>query len=130
MTTMNVVHVELTPEQCAELDAAAGSPDLTETILKRIADEVMARKEIAEEPVYKELNKLAEQIRYRLFSDVLLNVHHLMHAGRYDEAKMILCPTAAMIEGERPPNNVMHAMLRKIDEINLERDKADCEGNA
>lgn len=131
MTTLNVINAELTPEQCAELDAAAGNPDLIETILNRITDEIISRNEIAEEPVSKSIEAMANRIRYKLFSDVLLNLHHLIHHDRdMERVKHILCPVAAMIEGEMPPSDVVKGMLRLLDEVNLEREKFECGGHA
>jgi hypothetical protein len=128
MTRLNYITTELTDEQNAELDAAEGDKEKTEAILRRIADEVIAQKEIEEEPMRKALHEVADKIRYRLFSDVLLGVHWLMHKDRTEEAKELLCPVAAMIEGARPPNEVMEALLRKLDEVNLEREPV--EGHA
>lgn len=132
MTTMNIVTADLTEAQCAELDAAAGNPDLTETILKRIAEEVMAKdvKPSPKQAALDVIHELAERLRSELNRDVLLGVHFLMHAGRVEEAQTLLCPTAAILEGEKVPTEVFQAMLMKLDQVNTERAKADCEGCA
>jgi ATP phosphoribosyltransferase regulatory subunit HisZ len=121
---MNYVQVDLTDEQCAELDAADGNPDLTETVLRRFAEEAMQKVE-AERPAKEVIEELADTIRFRLFTDVLLCVHYLLHAKRGEEASTILCPVAAMLEGVKPPMEVMGALLEKLDAVNLERTPAE-----
>lgn len=132
MTRLNIVEADLTEAQCAELDAAAGNPDLTETILKRIAEEVMEAKAApsAKQSALDTIHELAERLRNELMRDVLLGVHFLMHAGRVEEAQTLLCPAAAILEGEKVPGEVFQAMLMKLDQVNTERAKAGCEGCA
>lgn len=122
--SLNYVQVELTDEQCAELDAAEGNPDLTETILRRFADAALKQVE-AERPAKEAVHEIADALRYRLFTDVLLSVHYLLHKDRTEEAKELLCPVAAMVEGVRPPMEVMGALLHKLDAVNLERTPAE-----
>jgi len=127
VTRLNYITTELTDEQSAELDAAEGDQEKTEAILQRIAEEVIA-KQAGADPVREAIEEIADRIRYRLFNDVLLGVHHLMHEDRIEEAKELLCPVAAMIEGIKPPHDVMAALLRKLDAVNLEREPV--EGHA
>jgi hypothetical protein len=121
---MNYVKVDLTDEQCAELDAAYGNPDLTETTLRRFAEEAMQKVE-AKHTAHEFVEQVADKLRVRLLEDVLLCVHFLLHAKRGEEASTILCPVAAMLEGVNPPMEVMGAVLEKLDAVNLERTPAE-----
>ena len=88
----------------------------------------MIAKQAGVDTVTEAIHEAADRIRYRLFCDVLLGVHYLLHADRIEEAKELLCPVAAMIEGIKPPMEVMEALLRKLNAVNLEREPA--EGHA
>lgn len=128
---MNVIEVPLSDEQTAELDAAKGDPDAVDTILKRIADEIMEQQDkLKKEAILDTLREVGSRLRSKLMTDAMLCIHYLMHAGRTAEAQTILCPVAAILEGEKIPTEVFHALLEKLDAINLEREKASCEGCA
>jgi hypothetical protein len=61
---------------------------------------------------------------------VILCVHFLLHKQRGAEAMMLLCPCAAMLEGEPVPESAIKAFAAKLNAVNMEREKADCEGSA
>jgi hypothetical protein len=76
------------------------------------------------------LLKQMGDLRVQAFSDVLLNVHFLLHQERGEEAMLLLCTTAAMLEGHIPPDEVGVQYVAKLNEVNLERAKFYCEGTA
>lgn len=74
-------------------------------------------------------NELTE-MRLAAHRDVILCVHFLMHQRRPDEALMLLCPCATMLEGGELPDLVGMAFANKLNEVNMERAKFECAGSA
>jgi hypothetical protein len=74
--------------------------------------------------------KEISDLRARACSDVLLSIHFLLHQERGEEAMLLLCTTAAMLEGHIPSDEVGAQYVAKLNAVNLERAKFDCEGTA
>lgn len=148
---MKMMEVDLSDAQIEELEAAKGNPEQVETILSRIADEVMTAKfgddkpEVAAveltEPRLKDANdfkprlldvlsRLRDEIKLKLFEDAIKGVHDLLHTHQPQRALGILCPLVALAEGDKVPTDVMAALAKELNTLNMERAKSTCEGSA
>jgi hypothetical protein len=118
---MHKIEVELTEEEAAKLRTLMESGDTAaiEKEVERIEQLVAVR-------------DIAKELRMKLMRDVILNAHHYLHEGDEgrDRAMMLLCPTAALLEGETPPLDVLTALFDALNKGNAEREKASCGGTA
>ncbi len=135
MTNVKMVRIDLTAEQTAEIDAADGNMVLQNQIVERIAAE-HARMMQAEEIVDRILDTFdtrkvsADKIKIQFLTDVILNVHHLLHKRDLERAMQMLCPTAAMLSDEEVPDEVLDNLTAELNAVNSMRSKADCKGEA
>ena len=147
---MKMMEVDLTEAQIAELDAAKGNPEVVETILSRIADEALTKQFGDDKPdvaavelteprldmddfkprLLDALNTLRDSIKLKLFEDAIRGVHDLLHTHQPQRATALLCPLVALIEGDRVPGDVLSALAKELNTLNLERAKNSCEGEA
>lgn len=125
---MKVNVIELDETQTAEVEAAEGSPDVLEAVLARIINEAECTAERA--PMLQQLRDVADKLRLSLLTDTLLCTHYLLHERRTEEALLLLCPAAALIEGAKVPQDVFNKMMKLMDCINTEREKDSCGGSA
>ena len=119
MTKMQKVEIELTEEEAKSIRAVleSGNEDEIAKMVERV--EQLAS-----------LRQIARDLREKLLRDVVLNAHHWLHEGEEDKALMLLCPMAAILEGEMPPADVIKALTEALNLGNVARAKRDCAGDA
>lgn len=117
--SIEVHAIGLTEEEAIALEKLFNAND--EAGVERVMSKITAIHALKQETA---------RLKARVTEETMLNVHFLLHEKRIEESMMLLCPLAAMIEGDTPPMEVINAAREKMRQISMEREKSECGGNA
>lgn len=84
------------------------------------------------EELYHEFRANIERAKSCFLEELVMNVHHCLHAQQFELATKMLCRAASMIDEAYadPTPDELEEMFLMMQKASSEREKADCEGSA